>query len=97
MICDCFPQGYSLISGLIPYLKGVYSRKRALRLWAEVLPEIMLMPNSDSIDTSTGVNRDTRRGSSSNSGQKVWQEGCLRSQCCFIGATCVSCICKRLI
>lgn len=74
MIRDCFPQGYSLISGLTPYIKGVYSRKRALRLWAEVLPEIMLMSNSDSIDTTTSVNRDSGRGSSSISGQEVWQE-----------------------
>lgn len=65
MIHACFPQGYSPISGLTLYLKGVYGRERALGLWAEVVPEMMLMPNSDCIVTMTGLAGESRRGSSS--------------------------------
>lgn len=66
MIHASFPQGYFQISGLTLYLKGVYSRERALRLWAEVVPEVMLMPNSDCADTTAGLASESRRGASSN-------------------------------
>lgn len=83
MIHACFPQGYSLISGLTPYLKGVYSRERALGLWEEVVPEMMLMPNSDCIVTTTGLAGESRRGLSSNWSREVWREGRLRTQLRF--------------
>lgn len=65
MIHAYFPQGYFQISGLTPYLKGVYSRERALRLWAEVVPEMMLIPDTDCAAT-TAVARESRKGTSSN-------------------------------